>query len=495
MPTVNRGARKLDPLHRGLVLLCLAAALALLPAPAAAQSGEDCLDCHDETLTTIRDGREVSLHVDLEAYVASIHGDLGMECIDCHDAIDELPHDDELPDVDCTMCHDDIAEIYDASLHGLLVEEGAALAPRCWDCHGAHEIMPPEDPASVVNRFNIPFMCGRCHKEGTPVTQFYAIPQDSILTHYSLSMHGEGLYRRGLTISAICTDCHTAHNVLPHDDPRSSIHRDNVATTCQLCHGRIEEVHTKVIEGELWEAEPHKVPVCIECHEPHKVRRVFYQEGMSNRECLECHGDQDIFAVHAGDTLSLFVDENEFFHSAHRETACIQCHTGVTPTHERPCDTVALKVDCGICHADQVQQFRTGMHGRLLAQGDPDAPDCTACHGTHGTLKRDDPRSPIHVRNVPDLCATCHGPGGAADLRHPETGTNMVENFKHSIHGKALDASGLVVSASCTECHTAHQVLPSSDPLSSISSERITGTCARCHEGIYEDFQTSIHHA
>jgi hypothetical protein len=33
-------------------------------------------------------------------------------------------------------------------------------------------------------------MCGGCHKEGTPVARMYDIPQDSILTHYSQSIHG-----------------------------------------------------------------------------------------------------------------------------------------------------------------------------------------------------------------------------------------------------------------------------------------------------------------
>jgi len=344
-----------------------------------------------------------------------------------------------------------------------------------------------------VNRFNIPFMCGRCHKEGTGVTEFYAIPQDSILTHYSLSIHGEGLYRRGLIISAVCTDCHTAHLVLPHTDPRSTIHRDNIATACQTCHGRIEQVHKKVIEGVLWEQEPEKVPACIECHEPHKVRRVFYAEGMSNRECLECHGVHDIdTAVDAG-SPSLYVDSEEFFDSAHQSTTCIQCHTGATPSHTRPCDTVTARVDCAICHAEIVSTYQTSTHGVLAERGDPGAPICNDCHGTHGVRFKREVGSPTHVRNVPDLCGRCHGDGGVADLRRDHDGPSMVENYKHSIHGKALSASGLIVSATCTDCHTAHRVLPPDDINSTISPVNITSTCAHCHEGIFEVFQHSIH--
>ena len=71
--------------------------------------------------------------------------------------------------------------------------------------------------------------------------------------NYSESIHGEGLFQKGLLTTAVCTSCHTAHHVLPHTDPRSSIARGNVAATCTQCHVRIEQVHRKIINGVLWE--------------------------------------------------------------------------------------------------------------------------------------------------------------------------------------------------------------------------------------------------
>ncbi len=98
--------------------------------------------------------------------------------------------------------------------------------------------------------------------------------------------------------------------MLDHEDPASTIHRDNIAETCQQCHGRIEQVHQKVIAGELWEQEPDNVPVCIECHQPHEVRRVFYDEGLSDRECLVCHADEDLQVETAdGQGRSLFIHQ------------------------------------------------------------------------------------------------------------------------------------------------------------------------------------------
>lgn len=473
------------------LLLLLAAAL---PLRAAAQTVEDCLGCHsDPDLTKNEGGKVVSLFVDLAKFQNSVHGKEGVDCTSCHADLAgaELPHEPELAPPDCSTCHDDVAALYAGSLHGRAVQQGATLAPRCWDCHGDHEILPPEDPEAQTNRFHIPFMCGRCHKEGTPVSQTYSIPQDSILTHYSESIHGEGLYERGLTISAVCTDCHTAHHVLPHTDPASSIARDRVAGTCMQCHGRIEEVHEKVIQGELWEKEPHKVPVCVECHEPHRARRVFYQEGMSDAECLRCHGNAETLRAEGGNPDSLLVDRAHLEDSAHQKATCVQCHTGATPSLHRACATVK-QVDCSICHAEVVSTFREGVHGSLWERGDPAAPSCTGCHGTHHVLPRRDPRSPTYVQNEPALCARCHGEGAVVDLRRGGN-EHRVENYNHSVHGQALSEAGLVVSATCSDCHTAHHVMRQDDPRSSIHRSRIADTCATCHKGVLEDFRHSIH--
>ncbi len=461
---------------------------------ALAQSADDCLTCHEDSeMTTERDGHQVSLYVDPDAFAGSIHADL--ECTGCHidlDGVEDFPHDEDIETVDCGTCHDETAEIYSESLHGQAVSAGAKLAPRCWDCHGAHDIVESSLPDSRVAKFNIPFMCGRCHKEGSPITRTYDIPQDSILSHYSLSIHGVGLFKQGLTVTAVCSDCHTAHHVLPHTDPRSTIHRDNVANTCQQCHGRIEQVHRKVIHGELWEKEPYKVPVCVDCHEPHEVRRVFYGE-VSDKDCLKCHFDPNLTMVRDGEEIALFVDTLKVRGSIHRRVTCAQCHTGASPHLERSCATVSDRVDCSICHTEVVEIYKTSTHGMLVDRGDPNAPHCEDCHGTHNIRGRRDTKSPTFPTNVPTLCATCHREGQKAAERYTGQQHNILKNYVMSIHGKGLLESGLVVTAMCTDCHTAHHVLPLSDTASSVFRSNIPHTCARCHNGIYEKFRRSIH--
>jgi len=521
-------------------------AVFLLPVPKAqAQSMDDCLMCHEDTdLTTEREGREISLFVDLERFEGSVHGDL--ECITCHLDLDgtDFPHEERLESVDCSMCHDDVAETYSGSvhgrarsggngrapkcgnchsaheivpigdepssincerchgsiartyansIHGRLVAEGAELAPQCWDCHGSHDIIAHNEPNSRVEKFNIPFMCGSCHKEGTEVTRSYNIPQDSIVSHYSQSIHGEGLYQRGLTVTAVCTNCHTAHNVLPHTNAESSIHRDNVAGTCQQCHGRIEQVHLQVIRGELWEREPHKVPACVDCHSPHKARKVFYELGMADRDCLVCHERPDISTVRDGETVSLHVDTTALHDSDHRSVACAQCHTGASVSAERSCATITTRVDCSVCHAKQAEDYAISVHGTLADRGDLNAPTCLECHGTHDIRNHLDSKSPTYATAIPELCGKCHRAGEEVAARETIHQQNVVANYTMSIHGKGLLESGLVVTARCTDCHTAHRELPASDPRSSVYPDNIPQTCARCHAGIYEQFEKSIH--
>ena len=459
-----------------------------------AQSNEDCLACHgDSSLTTEREGKEVSLFLEEKTFRTSVHGEF--DCVTCHSGFDAeaLPHKEKIEPVDCGMCHEATAKVYEGSLHGQAVKKGAKLAPRCWDCHGTHDIVTVKSANSKVAKFNIPFVCGKCHKEGTEVTRTYDIPQEEILTHYSESIHGEGLFKQGLTVTAVCTDCHTSHNVLPHTDQRSSIFRDNVPKTCEKCHGLIEEVHRKVIRGELWEKEPNKVPICVDCHSPHQIRKVYYDQGASDRDCLTCHSDPNLSIIRRGANISLYINSDILHSSVHRKVACAQCHTGVNVAARRPCETVVTKVDCSICHAEAVNLYASSTHGKLAERGDPNAPDCHDCHGTHETKGRRDPNSPTYPIKVPDLCSQCHREGSKAAVRYTGKERHITENYVESIHGQGLLGSGLIVTATCTDCHTAHHVLPHDDPASSINRGRIAKTCAKCHQGIYEKFKQSVH--
>lgn len=469
--------------------LCLAAVAA---APAFAQKNEDCLTCHgDRELTTERKGRTVSLFVAEKTFGASIHGSL--DCISCHAALEGADggHDVPVKKADCGACHETETKQHASSLHGRAMRRGDRLAPSCASCHGTHDIRPANDPQSPVAPLKIPFTCGRCHQEGTPVMRERRIHQDHILENYSESIHGEGLMRKGLIVAANCASCHTAHNILPHTDADSSIARRNIARTCTACHAEIEAVHRKVIKGELWEKEAHVLPACVDCHQPHKVRKVFYTRGMADADCLKCHEKSDLKAT---DGRSMFVQRKEHQRSRHARVACAQCHSGVNVSLERPCASLVREVDCGACHTAVAQEYVQSMHGRLLVQGDSNAPSCKECHGTHAILGRLQSNSPTFPTNVPRLCAACHREGQKAAARYKGPQHRIIESYTDSIHGKGLLKSGLTVTATCTNCHSAHHVLPRTDPKSTVHRENVPATCGSCHHGIQEEFEQSIHH-
>jgi len=89
-------------------------------------------------------------------------------CSDCHTA-----HAILQPTADafrmqstpiCGSCHKDKFSTYRDTFHSQLGSLGGYVeTARCWDCHGAHEILPASDPRSPVAPANLVKTCGRCH--------------------------------------------------------------------------------------------------------------------------------------------------------------------------------------------------------------------------------------------------------------------------------------------------------------------------------------------
>ncbi|MFH1625027.1 MAG: cytochrome c3 family protein [Pseudomonadota bacterium] len=475
-------------------ILILTTLLVLLYSPLGlGAEDEECLDCHGERdFVAERHGKEVSLYVNGKAFANSIHGKNG--CVSCHEDADveKFPHEERLAKVECAKCHDRVGELFEKSLHGDALRKRKYLAPNCTTCHGIHNILPSTDERSRTYVMNIPSLCGSCHKEGTPVSKLRTVAERHVLEDYSQSIHGDGLFKRGLIVTAVCTSCHSSHNILRHEDPASSINHNNIPKTCTKCHRQIEKVHLKVIRGELWEKSPHVIPVCIDCHQPHKVRRVFYKESFPDKLCMSCHSRKDLHKTVGGEKVSLYVDADEHSKSVHARSSCIKCHTNVSMSRNPVCLN-SDRVDCSICHSEQVANYQVSQHGVYYANGNPIAPCCTYCHGTHAMQSKKDLNSPTFARNIPDLCGRCHREGQKAAVAYKGVEHQIIKNYKMSIHGKGLLESGLMVTATCTNCHTSHRELPISDPRSTVNPKNIATTCAQCHLGIFEQFKKSVH--
>ena len=477
-----------------------------------AQESSDCLGCHEDSeLAVEHNGRMVSLYFDADKAKQSVHA--AVECISCHvdlDGVESFPHAAGLKPAECGGCHDeelDSMAAYWNSTHGKQVKAGNKDAPRCQDCHGGHEVYKRSDSRARAYLLNIPATCTQCHADGQPIGRSGLLTRDQVQARYKDSIHGAGLFKQGLKVAAVCTSCHSAHAILPRTDPASSINKAHVNESCNVCHNDKEAIHKGIVATELWSS-PGVVPLCVDCHQPHGQRRIPYGTNMSDGECLACHGDQGI-ATTTG-RKSLFVDQDVETHSIHgrKLVACAQCHSGVRPTAEgRSCGSVTTKVNCATCHQEQVALYDRGIHGSLVQKGEDKAPRCQDCHGAHDILESVVPAGapawlrdriqagPTHRRNVPNLCARCHSDGGAAALRNPGGEAGKIQHYRESIHGRGLIEAGLIASANCVDCHSAHMELPPSDPASTVSPDNIVQTCGKCHDGIYDKFRHSVHSA
>jgi hypothetical protein len=79
----------------------------------------------------------------------------------------------------------DVFETYVADFHGTTVTlfekqspDAATNKAVCYDCHGIHAILPPDDPESTIIKENLLKTCQQCHPDAT--TNF----PDSWTGHY-----------------------------------------------------------------------------------------------------------------------------------------------------------------------------------------------------------------------------------------------------------------------------------------------------------------------
>lgn len=65
----------------------------------------------------------------------------------------------------CGGCHVEQSDTYADYYHGAAYRRGAPDAPACWDCHGAHQMLPADNRQSPVHPSQLTETCGRCHDD------------------------------------------------------------------------------------------------------------------------------------------------------------------------------------------------------------------------------------------------------------------------------------------------------------------------------------------
>ena len=107
-----------------------------------------------------------------EIYKKSIHGTQLLDeqdlraptCASCHGShAAKPPRSDEVVDV-CGKCHTATQALYEESAHSRV----PAVGPKCWTCHGTHDVSLP-DESLFLHKGGVPdYLCATCH---SPVDQ------------------------------------------------------------------------------------------------------------------------------------------------------------------------------------------------------------------------------------------------------------------------------------------------------------------------------------
>lgn len=191
-----------------------------------------CSSCHKEEFKISTDSIHVKVQQGGNRYAPV--------CVDCHGSHDISNPDQPRAKISriCGDCHRAVYSTYSASIHGAALKENSNPdVPTCVDCHGVHKVRGPHDTSFRNDSIAI---CGGCHADEKLMDK-YGI-STAVFQTYLSDFHGRSvnLFRRedaGRSgDEAVCFDCHGTHNILPPDDPRSSIYPTNLQATCQQCH-------------------------------------------------------------------------------------------------------------------------------------------------------------------------------------------------------------------------------------------------------------------
>jgi cytochrome b subunit of formate dehydrogenase len=249
--------------------------------PAAGHSANGgCLACHGNEGFAAQDaaGENRPLHVIQDRFADSVHG--GRNCVDCHTDITEVPHrKGESRTVNCVTCHDSLwkaseaangtgqnarlgivveqIDHYRKSVHARLNrEDPPRVNAGCYDCHAPHYIYPTGSEQRAEWRLSVPDVCGRCHARERE--------------EYATSVHGKAVLNDGNRDAAICSDCHTTHDVAnpAQDDARLAI-----TANCGGCHADNLETYTGTYHGQVNTLGYAYTAKCYDCHGSHGILR------------------------------------------------------------------------------------------------------------------------------------------------------------------------------------------------------------------------------
>ena len=267
----------------------------------------------------------------------------------------------------CLDCHSTLPDPIGVTQDKFSQDIHAQKGLTCVSCHGGDATSDDADQAmsrkagwkGKIDRKQIPALCGSCHSDPAYMRGFDPSLRTDQLGQYLTSVHGKRL-AGGDTKVAVCTDCHSVHDLRVPSDPRSTVNPVNVATTCARCHADAGYMSSYKIPTNQFAEYSKSVH-----HDALAVRG-----DLSAPTCTTCHGNH-----------------------------------GATPPGVAKVQNV-----CSNCHTFQAQMYEKSSHKQAFQSAS--LPGCIVCHSNHGIRHPTD----AMLGTGPDtVCMRCHTPGDACD--------------------------------------------------------------------------------
>lgn len=291
-----------------------------------------------------------------------------------------------------------------------------------------------------------------------------------------------------------CLNCHQELDdelLLPAQNYVNDIHfKMNI--TCSGCHGgdaTTDDDEIAMSEEKGFIGVPDRkvrYKVCINCHSNEKKMKrygsnlavdqysklensVHFQPSNNNQgpiaDCITCHSVHDIKSVD---------DPKSKVYPTRIVNLCGSCHSNAN----------YMKNYNASLPVDQVIKYRTSIHGKLNANGDPNTAECASCHGHHDIYSVNDSRSQVYATNIPIVCANCHSNSNL--MSKYNLPVDQYDSYIGSVHGIALLEKKDISAPSCNDCHGNHGAVPP-------GVESISKVCGSCHVLNMELFEKSPH--
>ena len=341
----------------------------------------------------------------------------------------------KLKDADCLACHGDssLTSEENGKSVSLYVSQDKfkhSVHGRMFHCVDCHSDVKSLAHETPPAKID----CAQCHADAERA--------------YAHSVHARNT-GPGKTPAATCGNCHgSAHEIVGPGGPSSPVYHANIPATCGQCHGQ-----KFLMESNGVSAQP------FISYQSSVHGRAVESGSMQAAVCTDCHGSHEILPANQA---------------------------------QSPIYKFNVPATCGKCHVDIANTFNASIHGQAIAHGNELAPVCTDCHGIHSIKPHNDPNAAVSEQNLSrDICARCHA--GVRLSQEFGVPGNRVSSYFDSYHGLAAEG-GSVIAANCSSCHGVHDILPSSDPRSTINRANLDATCGKCHKGVTQKFtRTPVH--